>query len=905
MSTISRFCSRCRKNVQLEGDRCPDCGLRLRYEKEENDFLSGPFVPQDTIVILHPDDTLMDRFKIKSHLGNGRFGAVYLAEDILGSTEVALKVVEVGPLTDDIATLQLKRERSVYRKISDFGPTRHIIRVYDLQFVPWGGTGLLLLSMEYANGGSLRKWLLEHQENIDARRTIGLDFFKQACLGVQTIHEAGLVHLDLKPENLLIQDGVIKVADFGLARSVYQMSMTSPELIRDGMGTPPYMAPEQIMAARPKDVDHLADIYALGCILFELLDGEPPYAGTPREILDKHEKGIKPKLKGVDEDLASAVFRCLSTEPSDRYKNISDLLSAVDEKIKVSEEKVEGEIRGFQWYCVDPVFRSQLADQLIPDIVRIDRREDWDIPTKVVMERGCAWDFRLREGRVLVQSNTISLLASRSFDLLKAYFDRHKDTGQEEDAWHIIKLFCTDCDRGRARYELDKWHERSEFDLRPAILLAVGYGEMDSARRYLGEIENSAKKVSVWTDCAKMWSFVFNDDTEAKRCLRKAETTAENDSDWLGCAEGWKSLFDDDREASRCVREAERIDNYSSSLNTTKCCSCAKTWKFLFNDDREARKCLWEAEKSAKNSLDWSHCVEAWKLLFNDEREARRCLGEAENAVDVSFEWAICANTWSSVFDNNYEVQACLKKAEDTAESSSDWKNCAEEWISLLDDNSKGQACLRKAEETAESSSDWTECIETWKYLFDDDTEGRACLRKAEHLADSGYDWSICADAWKHFFGDGNEAKRCLREAEKRSVSSEDLRWCADGWGTLFNDDLKAMKCLRGAEERAKVFSDMFRIALEWKYHIKNDHEARRCLGKAEEMAGSSSQLCQCAVFWESDFQESHKAESCLRKAEEMAGSSYDWNNCAGAWKSIFNDTREAEKCLRKAEEKE
>lgn len=324
MSTISRFCSRCRKQVQLEGDKCSVCGLRLRYEEEENDFLSGPFVPPDTIVTLHPGETLMDRFKIKSHLGSGRFGSVYLTEDTLGSAEVALKVVEVGPLTDDLPALQLKRERSLPSKISDFS---HIIRVHDLHLMSWGGTGLLLLPMEYANGGSFRKWLLEHREDFEARRTIGLDYFKQACLGVQTIHEVGLVHLDLKPENLLLAGGKVKVSDLGLSRNYIQYAQNQETILKE-FATPSYMSPEQFKSARQKDINPLSDIYTLGIILFEILDGHVPFDGKDfDELKKKHLTYRPPPLDNTLAPWSRIVNRCLAKEPVKRYESVDELLA--------------------------------------------------------------------------------------------------------------------------------------------------------------------------------------------------------------------------------------------------------------------------------------------------------------------------------------------------------------------------------------------------------------------------------------------------------------------------------------------------------------------------------------------------------------------------------------------------
>lgn len=277
---------------------------------------------------LVPGTKLIDRFNIKNRLGNGRFGAVYVAEDMLRSMEVALKVVEVESCGEDLSGLQLLREMVIQDRISNF---RHVIRVYDLHFVPWEGTGLLLLSMELADGGNLRSWLVQNPD-VEKRSEQALSYFRQVCLGVQALHIADVVHIDLKPENILIVCVEAKISDFGLSRSLVDLGIMTQELLQDGVGTAQYMAPEQILSAHPKDVDHIADIYALGCILCELLDGDPPYVGTPQQILDKHNHRIKPKLRGIQEPFAGVIWKCVESDPAKRFRKVSSLINALEDQ---------------------------------------------------------------------------------------------------------------------------------------------------------------------------------------------------------------------------------------------------------------------------------------------------------------------------------------------------------------------------------------------------------------------------------------------------------------------------------------------------------------------------------------------------------------------------------------------
>lgn len=342
----SRMC----KTARTGTGNWQHCGSDVEAEDPERDFLSRSFVKKNNLVRIPDDTNLLDRFKIKNHIGDGRFSSVYLTHDLLRSTELALKIVEVGPCNKSIAQAQLEQEMAAYSRISNY---ENVIRVYDLHYVPWGGTGLLVLPMEYAEGGTLRKWLIEHAEDLDARQTIGLEYFRQACRGAGSAHNADTVNLDLKPENMLLSDDILKVSDFGAAKfsQMLRQTITSQlDLPSFEVGTPTYMSPEHFTAPHPDDLDPRADIYSLGIILYELHHPKcrPPFGGSDARLKELHLTVPAPRLTEAGENMACIISKCLEKDPADRYQSVWELLEDLEHgycynRSQAFRKKLEGE----------------------------------------------------------------------------------------------------------------------------------------------------------------------------------------------------------------------------------------------------------------------------------------------------------------------------------------------------------------------------------------------------------------------------------------------------------------------------------------------------------------------------------------------------------------------------------
>ncbi|MBM4373730.1 MAG: serine/threonine protein kinase [Deltaproteobacteria bacterium] len=261
------------------------------------------------------------RYRILEHLGDGGMGSVYRVEDELLEEVVALKVVSEaahrGTDADDVLAAQ-RREVSMARRVTH----PNVARVFDL------GTddGRLYITMEYVPGSSLRQRLVRGRLAVVDLVAIGL----QVASALVAAHDAGVLHLDLKPDNVLVIDGTTPRAvliDFGIARAFGAHAL--------GTGTPDFMSPEQL---EDKPLGGAVDVYALGLILYELAVGERPFPGkTSMERVTMRLFKPAPELPLPDEpDLAALVRSCLARNPADR----PDARSLARGLARIAAEKV-------------------------------------------------------------------------------------------------------------------------------------------------------------------------------------------------------------------------------------------------------------------------------------------------------------------------------------------------------------------------------------------------------------------------------------------------------------------------------------------------------------------------------------------------------------------------------------
>jgi serine/threonine-protein kinase len=276
-----------------------------------------------TMRIRARDVRLFNQYRLRGEIGTGGMGAVYLAEHRLLKRPCALKVIRPERAGDPRSLERFEHEVRATARLSD----PNTVEVYDYGRA---ADGTFFYVMEYLHGLSLDE-LVERHGPLPPGRVIYL--LRQVCEALAEAHADGLVHRDLTPGNIFAarrgrRYDFVKLLDFGLVQAVATRPGAAPGREGTVLGTPQYMAPEQITGDRP--VDRRSDLYALGGVAYTLLTGQPPFAGsTATEVMDAQVRDpvVPPSRHRADipADLEEVVLRCLAKDPDDRFSTAEEL----------------------------------------------------------------------------------------------------------------------------------------------------------------------------------------------------------------------------------------------------------------------------------------------------------------------------------------------------------------------------------------------------------------------------------------------------------------------------------------------------------------------------------------------------------------------------------------------------
>jgi len=325
MDTTSRVCTSCDTPVPEDAAFCPSCGAATPIGVTE-----VRSVDEERL-----RSALIDRYAIERELGRGGMATVYLARDVKHERQVALKVLR-PELASVLGAERFLNEIKVTARLQH----PHILALHDSGEAhgPDKSSSFLYYVMPYVEGESLRD-RIKREGKLPVPEAV--EILREMADGLSYAHARGIVHRDIKPDNVLLSGRHALLADLGISKAVSDTTGTQ-QLTTVGLvlGTPEYMAPEQ--AAADRDIDHRADIYAFGILAYELLTGRTPFAGrTAQEVLAAHvidlPEPVTTHRAGMPPRLSRLVMKCLEKKPSDRWQSTREIEQELESLVRTGE----------------------------------------------------------------------------------------------------------------------------------------------------------------------------------------------------------------------------------------------------------------------------------------------------------------------------------------------------------------------------------------------------------------------------------------------------------------------------------------------------------------------------------------------------------------------------------------
>jgi len=307
-------CPRCQFDNSSETNFCAKCGMPLFAAGPE--FFGPTATMQTPLARMERGTVFASRYEIIEELGKGGMGRVYKAYDKKIKENVALKLLNPEIASEAVTLERFSNELKLARKISH----RNVCRMYDI-----GQDGTThYITMEYVTGEDLKSFIRRSGHLAEPKAVV---IARQICEGLAEAHHGGILHRDLKPQNVMIdRDGNSRIMDFGIARSLYARGITGSGIM---IGTPEYMSPEQ---AEAEEVDQRSDIYSLGVIIYEMVTGQVPFSGeTPLSVAIK-QKTQQPRNPRevnplISEDISRLILKCLEKPKANRFGSAKELLA--------------------------------------------------------------------------------------------------------------------------------------------------------------------------------------------------------------------------------------------------------------------------------------------------------------------------------------------------------------------------------------------------------------------------------------------------------------------------------------------------------------------------------------------------------------------------------------------------
>lgn len=338
------ICPQCKFDNPQDLIYCGKCGVKL--DPSADSSVSSTRTLQVPAQQLERGSLFAGRFEIIEQIGRGGMGTVYRVLDKTITEEVALKLIKPEIAADRNTIDRFKNELKLARRITH----RNVCRMHDI----YAESDLPYITMEYVSGEDLKSFL-RRAGQLSVHKALAI--IKQTCEGLAEAHRLGVVHRDLKPQNIMIdRDGNVHIMDFGIARTV-----SSSELTEEGavIGTPDYMSPEQVDGTA---ADERADIYSIGVILYEMLTGQLPFTGdTSLSVALKHKTDTPKDPQELNAQipvrLNKLILRCMEKNKEQRF------LSALDLHEEINE--IENELSGAQ----------TITEKIEPEIPQTDTRD--------------------------------------------------------------------------------------------------------------------------------------------------------------------------------------------------------------------------------------------------------------------------------------------------------------------------------------------------------------------------------------------------------------------------------------------------------------------------------------------------------------------------------------------------